>query len=62
MRWDHIYCKLFFSKDSHVLIGLPVMRIKGSHFIEDLSEIVFDFFSYIDALFEQINIAHPCVD
>jgi hypothetical protein len=62
MRGHNIYGKFLLSQDTHVLIGLPIVRGKRRHFIKDLTQVVLDLLCYVDALLKQVDVSHPGVN
>ena len=65
LRWKmwrkNVNLEFFFSKYSHMLISLPIMRRQGCHFIKDLIQVMFHFLPNADLFLKQVQICHPSI-
>ena len=44
MALNYIHLELLFGENSHVLIGLEIMRCQRRHLVEDLTKVMFYLF------------------
>jgi hypothetical protein len=56
MRRHDVDAKLLFCQNAHMLVGLPIMRVKGSHFIKDLTKVMLDLLRNGNAFLKQVYI------